>query len=174
MRKSKANEGKIKYCPYCGKSLATVCVPRDEDIMLYEMSHSTIRSKLANVIIAGCDYTEGDKKHFTWDEAMALKDKLPDGWRLPTRSEWALICEEFGQKNGALDADTLVDSLGLSENGSLNSSTLYYAGNAGYYWSSTVLSGTAAFSLSFGSSVSPADSNSRYLGFSVRLVKDME
>lgn len=142
---------------------------------LDDIECNTIKSKLANVIIAGCDYEEGDKKHFTWDEAMALKDKLPHGWRLPTRSEWALICEEFGQKDGRLDADTLIKNLGIGRHGYLYSGKLNYAGNYGRYWSSTPHSnGTNAYNLYFDSGVSPSDYNLRYNGTSVRLVKDME
>ncbi len=36
--------------------------------------------------IAPENYTEGDKEHFTWDEAMEATKKL-NGWRLPTQME---------------------------------------------------------------------------------------
>lgn len=141
-----------------------------------DMEKNTIRSKLANVIIAGCDYAEGNKKYFTWDEAMALKDKLPDGWRLPTRSEWVLICEEFGQKDGGPDVDTLIKNIGVGRHGLVITDGLRNAGSYGYYWSSSPYSnGTSAYLLYFGSgNLYPFNYYNRYGGFSVRLVKDLE
>lgn len=137
-----------------------------------------IKSHLAGVIIAPEDYTAGDKKYFTWDEAIALQKDLPDGWRLPTRSEWALICEEFAQKDGRLDADTLVTNLNLQRNGwyDFKDKATDGTGYVGYYWSSTPYSSTSsAYYLGFGSSsVYPSYSITRYLGDSLRLVKDLE
>lgn len=129
-------------------------------------------SRLTNLIIAGEDYVEGDKKHFTYDEAMDIQRSLPDGWRLPTRSEWALICEEFGQKEGELDTNTLVNNLRLGRNRYVNNGSLTSAGSNGYYWSSTAYSATYAYNLYFSSSnVNPSNSNNRRNGFSVRLVR---
>lgn len=135
------------------------------------------RSKLAKVIIAPESYTEGDKKFFTWDEACAIKDKLGNGWRLPTRSEWVLICEEFGQKDGCLDADTLVNSLSLERHGWQDEEgSLRLAGYNGYYWATTAYpSELYAYNLDFNSTnVFPSYSSDRWYGFTVRLVKDVE
>lgn len=137
-------------------------------------------SKLAKVDIADHDYTEGDKKHFTFEEALEVEKKLKcTGWRLPTRSEWALICEEFGQKDGARDAAQLMGALKLSLNGYVypNSPYLNNPGIVGYYWSSTPNSSSAnsAYALYFSSTnVNPSDYSSRYIGFSLRLVHDVE
>lgn len=129
-------------------------------------------SRLTNLIIAGEDYVEGDKKHFTYDEAMDIQRSLPDGWRLPTRSEWALICEEFGQKDGRLDADTMINNLRLGRNGYVFNGSLDDAGSNGYYWSSTAYSASNAYSLGFNSSsVNPSSNRVRYYGFSVRCVR---
>lgn len=135
------------------------------------------RSELAKVIIAPQDYVEGDKKFFTWDEACAIKDKLDNGWRLPTRSEWVLICEEFGQKDGCLDADTLVNNLGLERHGWQDEDgSLRDAGHNGSYWASSAYpSSLYAFNLYFNSTnVYPSSNTNRWLGFTVRLVKDVE
>lgn len=149
------------------------------DYMLEQIDESWlengIKSETAGLIIAPEDYTESDKKYFTWDEAMALD--LPDGWRLPTRHEWVLICEEFANgPDGRLEFPLLEKALGLKKNG-------YYdpeyekvdnQGSNGHYWSATAYSAaTYAYSLSFDSSnVSPQGDSSKYYGFSVRLVKD--
>lgn len=137
-------------------------------------------SKLAKVDIADRDYTEGSKKHFTFEEALEVEKKLKyTGWRLPTRSEWALICEEFGQKDGALDAAQLMSALKLSLTGCVNPNGPYLslAGIYGYYWSSTPYSSSAyyAYHLNFNASgVYPSGISARYVGYSLRLVRDME
>lgn len=139
-----------------------------------DFEKGAIRSRLTGLLIASGDYVEGDKKHFTFDEALEIEKKLKDGWRLPTRSEWVLICEEFGQKDGKLDADTLVKNLHLGRNGGIFDSTLQYAGSSGYYWSSTAYSSANAFYLYFGTNVAPSSNYCRYWGFSFRCVKEVD
>lgn len=145
---------------------------------LMEWEEKGILSHLAHVIIAPEDYAEDDKKYFTWEEACAIEKKLGNGWRLPTRSEWVLICEEFGQKDGGLDYEALVKNLGLARNGFQSTGSLFYAaGYEGNYWSSTPYSDTSwAYYLNFYGTyyINPSSVSSRYVGFSVRLVKDLE
>lgn len=136
-------------------------------------------SELAKVLIAPENYTEGDKKYFTWKEACAIEKKLNNGWRLPTRQEWTLICEEFGKKGGVYDVETLMKSLALEKNGVLYSeeNVPSYAGRYGYYWSSTSISnGVDAYSLFFSgtSYINPSYNPYRYSGLSVRLVKEVK
>lgn len=136
-------------------------------------------SKLAKVEIADRNYIEGDKKYFTYDEALEVEKKLkPTGWRLPTRSEWVLICEEFGQRDGRLNAGTLAKQLKLEHNGwyDFNNEDLRSTGYTGYYWSSSPYSNdTYAYHLYFNASgVYPSYNYNRYLGFSLRLVRDVE
>ena len=138
-------------------------------------SKPPIVSHLAKVLIAPEDYSEGDKKYFTYDEACAIEKKLNNGWRLPTRQEWVLICEEFGTKDGVYNVDTLMKNLGLGKNG------LLYSGDdepsyAGYYWSATPNGSSYAYNLNFygTSAIAPSSNGSRYFGRSARLVKDLE
>lgn len=140
-----------------------------------DLEKDVIKSKLANVIIAGCDYTEGDKKYFTWDEAMALKDELTGGWRLPTRSEWMLICEEFGQKDGRLNGNTLIENLGVCKNGTrLGNGYINFKDEMGYYWSSTTCF-KGRYYMAFDRDISANNNTDPQLnGFSVRLVKNVE
>lgn len=137
-----------------------------------------IKSKLANLLIAPEDYIEGEKKHFTYDEAIAIEKKLNNGWRLPTRHEWALICEEFAcGSDGRLDPELLTKNLGLDKKGYVIDGSLNGVGSNGSYWSRTVYSGNSqgAYNLYFYSSgVYPANANNRCYGFSVRLVKELE
>lgn len=145
----------------------------------------TIKSKLLPIEIATNDYWEasddkespmvvrGKKRYFTWAEAVAIRT---EGWRLPTKAEWAGLCVEFGEKGGDIDHDTLTEALGLSENGYANSS-LRGEGDYGYYWSSTIAASTPrAYYLVFGTdiTVDPFRSTARYCGLSVRLVRDIK
>ncbi len=138
-------------------------------------------SRLANVEIANDDYKFGgrirDGKHyFTFDEALEVQEKLKDtGWRLPTRSEWTLICEEFGQKDdGELDDETLYKKLHmeptgwLNEDGYLNGRTTY-----GGWWSGTAGSATHGRYLATDTGGVGAQNNYfRGFGFALRLVRD--
>lgn len=146
--------------------------------------NGTIKSKLLPIEIATNDYWEtsdddndpaivnGKKRYFTWDEAMAIK---ADGWRLPTRAEWAGLCVEFGEKNGDIDHDVLTEALKLSEKGYANSS-LCGGGDYGYYWSSTadpLLD--SAYVLYFYSCFVCSSTGVPYgCGLSVRLVRDVK
>lgn len=135
-------------------------------------------SKLAGVEIADRDYVEGDKKYFTFDEALEVENKLKNtGWRLPTRHEWALICEEFGNDNNdRLYSYILMEKLGLELSGYELNGYSYSLGNYGYYWSSTENSNAnQAYYLHFNDSgVNPSGNYSRYLGFPVRLVREIK
>lgn len=142
-----------------------------------------IKSKLAGVLIAPEDFyivdKDGEKKtHFTYDEAMEATKDLPDGWRLPTRHEWVLIAEEFGNdpETNNPSSQALLNALGLGLNGFLDNDdgSLYGSGYRGHYWSSTVLSSSYAYYLFIGSSeFGPSSSNLRYGGYSVRCVRDI-
>lgn len=135
-------------------------------------------SKLAGVEIAAEDYVEGDKKHFTWDEAIEAVKKLGNGWRLPTRKEWSLICEEFGcDEDGQLSGGLLAKNLNLKANGWKDrSGSLYGSGTGGSWWSSTASNTTTRYYLNYDTSdgLYSGDYYSRYNGSSVRCVRDVE
>lgn len=147
--------------------------------------NGAIKSKLLPIEIATNDYWEasddkenpmvvdGEKRYFTWGEAMAIK---ADDWRLPTRTEWMRLCIEFGEIHGDIDPDVLTEALGLGKNGYVYSGSLRNAGYEGGYWSSTAASSTShAYFLAFHSGyVGPSYNYYRYCGFSVRLVRDVE
>ncbi|MCM1218181.1 MAG: fibrobacter succinogenes major paralogous domain-containing protein [Lachnospiraceae bacterium] len=138
-----------------------------------------IKSKLANILIAPYDYIDGDKKYFTWDEAMELEKKLPDGWRLPTRQEMVLMAEEFGcdSESGELDGELIRRNLKLGLNGYLSpgGSSPRDVGSDGYYWSRTAYGSSSAYDFYFLSGDAyPANYNYKYYGYSVRCVKDLE
>jgi len=126
-----------------------------------------IKSETTGLIIAPEDVEIDGKTEFTWDEAMALEKegKIPEGWRLPTRHEWVLIAEEFGQnENDELRGDVLGSKLNLKKNSNGD-----YFGN---YWSSTAYSSaTGAYVLGYSTTVVyPQDYNGKYFGYNVRCV----
>lgn len=124
----------------------------------------SIKSKLAKIEVASQDYYEDKKTEFTWDEAMAIEKKLSDGWRLPTRSEWCLLCEEFGQdENGELDPKELNKNLNMKPSGGI-----------GLWWSSTELSGIDAYDLAvYTSSIYPQNNNLKGNPLALRFVRDL-
>lgn len=142
------------------------------------------KSKLTGLIVAPGNVTKaiaGDigtevdgKMYLTYDEAMELETKLPDGWRLPTRSEWVLLCEEFGQdENGELNGDVLAKNLDLSQNGWLSEDgDSLSVGLLGYYWSSSIKDSSFAYNLNFNSFSAATDNVYKRVGRSVRLVKE--
>lgn len=126
--------------------------------------YNGIKSESTGLIIAPEDVEIDGETAFTWDEAMALEKegKIPEGWRLPTRHEWIMLIEEFGQdEGGAIDGSKLEKRLNLED-------------SYGYYWSSTAISSSQAYSLYFYSSSAYMNSSNKYYGFSVRCVKEEE
>ena len=85
--------------------------------------------ELIGVVVASNVYVNGSKKtivlslkdekeEMTWNEAMALYKDNPDGWRLPTKEEFALIIANVKEINQSLE----------NNNGELLD---------GWYWSSS-------------------------------------
>lgn len=123
-----------------------------------------VKSKLAKIEVSLQDYCEDGKAGFTWYEAMEIEKKLPDGWRLPTRSEWCLLCEEFGQnENGELDPKELMKNLNMDPSSSF-----------GRWWSSTVYSDAYAYYLGVNTSaIYPQHDNIKSYSFALRFVRDL-
>lgn len=139
-------------------------------------------SKLAKVEIAAEDYDVGgreiDGKHyFTFDEAQDVQKKLGStGWRLPTRSEWVLICEEFGQKDGELDWETLYKNLDMNHTGWVDKEGyLSEHTTNGNWWSGTASSAVPGrYLYTWTGGVNAQDSYWRGGGFALRLVRDVK
>ena len=132
----------------------------------------------------------------TGDGYNAAYSICPKGWRLPTATTEGVSRDSGGYTGGdfyqMILAVTGQSSLangyyestsnfynnagpgttpGFLLAGNYYNSTFSDGGSYGYYWSSTSISGTTAYSLNFGSSrVSSASNDSRRRGFSVRCV----
>lgn len=136
-----------------------------------KMLDATLASE--NLVVTLPDGTE--KKYFTFDEAQEWAAKLPDGWRLPTRSEWCVLAEEFGNnpETGKLDPELLMKNLNLSLDGYMDfdDGKVHIQASCGYLWSGTTSSATYGFGLVFYSgNVLPANNYNRYNGFPVRCI----
>ena len=121
---------------------------------------------------------------------IASNSICPKGWRLPNASQTDNINNEFGRMLYQAEITAKVsagnDSVGYAtggfnklrsnpyyfvRSGFILGGTLYNPGVNGYYWSSTVSSGTYAYSLRFGGTdIYPARSIDRYYGWFVRCV----
>lgn len=149
--------------------------PRIADSTLPEFGVIAV-SKLAEVGIADKDYTEGDKKHFTFEEALEVEKKMEGtGWRLPTRHEWALICEEFANgEDDKLKPKLLEEKLGLGKYGHCIEDEVCSSGEIAYYWSRSSRNSSYAFYLAFNDvNAWPSGYSYRHYGRSLRLVRDL-
>lgn len=140
-------------------------------------------SHLAKVEIAAEDYNIGGKEvdgkhYFTFEEAQEVQKQLANtGWRLPTRREWILICEEFAQgKDGNLDEKELYKNLNMGPTGWLDSyGRLANRTTDGSWWSATAGSATHGRYLATTTGYVHAQDNYwRGLGFALRLVRDID
>lgn len=123
------------------------------------------------------DYTEKNKKFFTYKEAMAVQKKMKNGWRLPTRSEWTLICEELGQKKGEVVSEVLAKNLHICFCGYYVESEeiIKCINTRSKYWSSTSSCNTYAYCLDLdkGYRAEVSSLNKDY-GLCIRLVRDIK
>ena len=98
----------------------------------------------------------------------------PKGWRLPTSKssgEYQALMAAYNITSNTDSTTRITQSpLYFHPSGNVSSGSLRYAGDSGYYWSSTAYSSTnSAYGLYFGSGyVDPSNISSRYYGFSVR------
>jgi uncharacterized protein (TIGR02145 family) len=107
-----------------------------------------------------------------WQGASGINNPCPDGWRIPTETEWNAERLSWSSNNAA---GAFASPLKLPVAGSRNHSngSLFNVGSSGYYWSSTV-DGTRTRFLYFNSSDADMFSYYRANGVSVRCLKDLD
>jgi uncharacterized protein (TIGR02145 family) len=106
-----------------------------------------------------------------WQGENGTNNPCPDGYRLPTKSEWEAEQATWvsDDADGAFASPLKLPMAGVRY---IYSGSLYYEGSSGYYWSSAI-NGTRSEYLHFGSSSDASmDVNPRASGSSVRCIKD--
>lgn len=105
-----------------------------------------------------------------WQGVSGINNPCPDGFRLPTRTEWQDEGLSWGSQNAA---GAFASPLRLVIAGSRSrfSGEVSNAGIVGWYWSST-LSGISANLLNFDSGGANLFALNRAYGLSVRCIKD--
>ena len=129
-----------------------------------------------------------DAPNGAWSDASkTANDPCPDGYRVPTLSQWEGVVDEGNNTRSSVGTWTndaanyssalffggkmLLPAAGYRH---LDSGSLYGRGGKGSYWSSTEGSGDSGYAwvLYFSSSNAHADYYSRSFGFSVRCVAE--
>lgn len=123
------------------------------------------------------DYFDGDKKHFTFDEALEIeKEAKKHGFRLPTVVEFEKLYAFYGLGEDGKDTiQRFIDELSFTYAGNYDGTSLNNVGTNGYYWSSSIYSTYSSYLLYFNTSnVYPQDYSYKYLGFAVKFIYDPE
>lgn len=123
------------------------------------------------------DYFEGDKKHFTFDEALEIEEEAKKhGFRLPTVVDFEKLYAYYGvDEDGDDTLERFVNELNFTYAGLYNGSSLRYVGTYGVYWSSSVYSTSNSYNLYFSTTyVYPQNTNSKDYGYALKFIYEGE
>ena len=121
--------------------------------------------------------------YYTWDAAVRVVATAPDGWHLPSNTEWDALASAVGGASVAgtklksttgWDAGNGDDSYGFAAfpAGSQYSGSFYNLGSYAYFWTATEHSSSYAYRRYFVTDTSMySGSGNKSNGFSVRLVR---
>lgn len=127
--------------------------------------------------VAPTDFELDGNEYFTWDEAKEIEEKylIPNGWRLPTTSEWYQLVGRFGiDEKGNDDAASFRDALHMTLKGWRDDNgQLYHQGAFGSWWSTSATASDTARVLNMNATVLDPQSNySKLDGFTLRCVSN--
>lgn len=105
-----------------------------------------------------------------WQGIGSVNNPCPQGFRLPTETEWEIERASWDTNNaaGAFGSPLKLVAAGYRTR---YNGTVFYAGSTGFYWSGTA-DGSDSRYLGFGSGIADMYSRDRADGFSVRCFKD--
>jgi len=121
-------------------------------------------------------------KLYTWETAQNV---CPDGWHLPSKEEWEILIEPFGdnpdefltaeglryKKDSDLRAKNIYGFSALLPGFRSTNKEYYGIGTRSYFWTSTGYDDGTAYKYCIRVSQN-YDSNNKNMGFSVRCIKD--
>lgn len=132
-------------------------------------------------------YVENGETYFTWEAAIRVAKEYGNGWRLPSREDWDKLSRFCGgdfnagihlKSTSGWDGENGFDIYGFDGKPCgyypPGGSRVNNGGYVGGFWSATPTGTSSACSRSLYSNDSSfyEDYNSRFYGFSVRLLKD--
>ena len=178
-KSKKCGDGSSAFTFKSGKKFTTANAPYYSDSEYQKYTSGSVNLEksddVANIILGG------NWRMPTAEEFNALKEAVYWAWD-NTDCGYYVFMPGQGTSGSAGGRGSIADSddktkaaLFFPAAGYGVTSGFYNVGSDGYYWSSSLSSSDAgrAFSLTFsGSGVSPQNSSSRYLGFTVRPVSD--
>ena len=133
---------------------------------------SSYTNTTSSFIANGTDWLV-PKNDNLWQGINGLNNPCPDGFRVPTETEFANESANFSSQNaaGALNSFLMLPSAGLRNTAGLldNGSNSYFNYDAGRYWTSSV-SGTAARNFTFRSATLGFTTPQRSFAYSVRCI----
>jgi hypothetical protein len=123
------------------------------------------------ILISGSPYDwRSPQNHNLWQGVNGINNPCPSGYRLPTDAEWNT--ERLSWKsNNAEGAFASALKLTLPGTRFYSSGVIFFGGESGYYWTSTV-DGIYAKALSLGVSSASTQGQLRGDGMTVRCIKD--
>ncbi len=112
-----------------------------------------------------------------WQGVAGANNPCPSGYRIPTKAEWDAEIATWATKDkaGAIGSILKLPAAGSRGGDATNgTTTISYAGDRGFYWSSTVstVEGGKSYKLMFNTNANTSWTEFRYFGLSVRCIKD--
>ena len=150
---------------------------KQRDHFDWEVAKDNLIKTDCGITLCREDYFEGDKHHFTFDEALEIeKEAKKHGFRLPTPIDFTKLYAFYGvEKSGRDTPRRFINELGFTYAGYYKGATLYSVGANGDYWSSSVYGIGGGYRLLFNTMhVYPQDYSSEDNGLAIKFIYEGE